>query len=93
MTPSQQKAFDFISLQTGSQLLCFVTCPGGCGKYLLLHTLVLHYELSGLLIEVLATSRNAALLINGRTIHSFFKLNPELSTSIQRFCLGSSIMH
>ncbi|XP_071137190.1 uncharacterized protein [Mytilus edulis] len=82
MSSSQKKVFDCIMSGTDTQTLAFITGPGGCGKSFLLHTLVLQFEFSGLIVEVLGTTGNAALLINGRTVHSFFKLDPELNTSI-----------
>lgn len=83
MTASQKAVFDSLISYEGNQLLAFVTGPGGCGKSFLLHTLVLQYEFNCAIVEVLATSGNAALLVNGRTVHSFFKLDCNLDTSIQ----------
>ncbi|CAC5390819.1 PIF1 [Mytilus coruscus] len=83
MTASQKTVFDSLMSYEGNQLLAFVTGPGGCGKSFLLHTLVLQYEFNCSIVEVLATSGNAALLVNGRTVHSFFKLDCNLETSIQ----------
>jgi hypothetical protein len=53
---------------------------GGTGKSFLLHSLMMKMELSALIVEVLATSGNAAVLVGGQTIHSFLNfLNCNLS--------------
>jgi hypothetical protein len=39
----------------------------------MMHSLMMKMELSALIVEVLATSGNAAVLVGGQTIHSFFQ--------------------
>ena len=78
LTDSQTKVYNHISMNQSSQILAFVTGPGGTGKSFLLHTIKLLLEFSANMVEVLATSGNAAQLIGGQTVHSFFKLTPDL---------------
>lgn len=92
MTNSQKKVFDYITLNSEDQLLAFVTDRGGCGKSFLLHTFVLHFEFNGHMIKVLGTTGNAALLVNGKTIHSFFQLDPELNSKMEyRDCAWEAV--
>ena len=81
LTDCQKHVFDYIVKHEGNQILAFVTGPGGTGKSFLLHTIKLQLEFSANMVEVLATSGNAAQLIGGQTIHAFFKLTPDLSTN------------
>ena len=81
-TKSQKDAFEFVT-NSDKQILAFITGPGGTGKSFLLQAIVNQLEQNSKIIEVLATSGNAALLIGGQTIHSFFLLNPELQSRIQ----------
>ena len=77
LTTCQKKVFDHVVKHEGDQILAFITGPGGTGKSYLLHTIKLQLEFSANMVEVLATSGNAAQLIGGQTIHAFFKLTPD----------------
>ena len=78
LTPTQSIVFKYISEHVSEQILAFVTGPGGTGKSFLLQTIVLFFESAACMVEVLATSGSAAQLVGGQTIHSFFKLTPQL---------------
>ena len=78
LTKSQRIVYDYISNHSSEHILAFVTGPGGTGKSFLLRTIVLFLESAANMVEVLATSGNAAQLIGGQTIHSFFRLSTEL---------------
>ena len=80
LTESQAKVYDFISSHESEQILAFITGPGGTGKSFLLRTILLFFESAAKIVEVLATSGNAAKLIGGQTIHSFFKMSTMLET-------------
>ncbi len=74
LTVCQRKVLDFVEKHCSEQLLLFISGGGGVGKSFLLQTLVLFFESGANIVEVLATSGNAAKLVNGETIHSFFKV-------------------
>ena len=82
MTNDQKKVFDFVSERLDGQVLAFVSGPRGTGKSFLLHSLMMKMELSALIVEVLATSGNAAVLVGGQTIHSFFKIGIDLNCNL-----------
>ena len=82
MTNDQKKVFDFVSERLDGQVLAFVSGLGGTGKYFLLHYLMMKMELSALIVEVLATAGNAAVLVGGQTIHSFFKIGIDLNCNL-----------
>ena len=82
MTNDQKKVFDFVSERLDGQVLAFVSGPRGAEKSFLLHSLMMKMELSALIVEVLATSGNAAVLVGGQTIHSFFKIGIDLNCNL-----------
>ena len=82
MTNDQKKVFDFVSERLDGQVLAFVSGPRETGKSFLLHSLMMKMELSALIVEVLATSGNAAVLVEGQTIHSFFKIGIDLNCNL-----------
>ena len=73
MTNEQKKVFDFASERLDGHVLAFLSGLDGTGKSFLLHSVMVKMELSAVIAVELATSGNAAVLVGGQTIHSFFQ--------------------
>jgi len=79
LTPSQERIMRYIAnqLREGRQILLFITGNGGTGKTFLLkmiYTYMIYFM--NIPTAKIATTGNAALLIQGRTIHSLLGINP-----------------
>ena len=72
LNSEQTEIINYIKENFDSQMLMFLSGEGGCGKSYLLN--VIHIMLSGLNVQKLATTGNAASLIDGQTVHDFFLL-------------------
>ncbi len=71
----QKKIYDYINLNISKQQLLFISGAGGTGKSFFIDFLDKYLSMEGLIVEKLATTGQAAKLIKGTTIHSFFKIN------------------
>jgi ATP-dependent DNA helicase PIF1 len=67
LTPTQKKALDYLKMD----LNCFISGPAGTGKSFLISHYVKHYNKK---IPILSSTGASAVLVNGRTVHSFFSL-------------------
>ena len=67
LTSGQRDAFAKVK----SGLNVFVTGPGGCGKSYLINEIKKDFERNGKCVAVTALTGKAAVLIGGRTIHSW----------------------
>jgi len=85
-TPSQKHAFDYLinGMQSNdTQMLAAVVGATGCGKSFLMGAVVEKLRLCNLVVSKLAPSGVAAALIQGTTIHNFFKLDITGKSSLQ----------
>ena len=71
LSEKQQNIYDYF-FETDDSI--FISGPGGCGKSYLFSKIYNEATFRGINIGVTATSASAAILIGGRTIHSFLKI-------------------
>ena len=74
LSSTQAQALEDICKRHASGLL---TGPGGTGKSFLIHEIVQHFEKQGRKYALTATTGIAAVLINGITLHSQFRIFPD----------------
>lgn len=84
-TPSQQRAFDWVTsqLDQSRQIQAAIVGPAGTGKSYLLNPLTQIIRSRGLVVIKLAPSGVAAHLIGGKTIHYFFALDIECNSTLE----------
>lgn len=68
MNPQQRAAFDTVCIDRQNT---FITGPAGCGKSYLIHEIVAWAHGNNVRIGVTASTGAAAILLGGRTVHSF----------------------
>ena len=76
-TSDQKKIVEYIEKNIDQQLLIFISGNGGSGKSYLLQIIYEILTLNCLTVRKLATTGNAAKLIEGEIVHSFFSINTE----------------
>ena len=79
----KKKAFDYLVNNKNKQNLLFITGGGGVGKSFLINHIYEYFSAIGVVCQKLATSGQAAKLINGITVHSFFSMNYEMNIILQ----------
>jgi len=75
--PEQATTFDTVleSIINNQGYLFFIHTAGGCGKTFLYNTIATKVRRKGQMALYIASSRIAALLLNGKKIfHSYFKI-------------------
>jgi hypothetical protein len=77
LTSDQKNIVEYIEKNIDQQLLIFISGNGGSGKSYLLQIIYEILTLNCLTVRKLATTGNAAKLIEGETVHSFFSINTE----------------
>ncbi len=77
-SPCQIKARDLLFSQASN---CFITGGAGVGKSFLLKSLMEQYKSASNELAVLASTGAAAVIMSGRTFHSFFGLTPKILNS------------
>jgi hypothetical protein len=75
LTKSQREIFDHVRANLNSQCLMFVTGPGGVGKSFLVDILNKLAKFNALLYANMATTGQAAKLINGKIKMKYFFIN------------------
>lgn len=67
LTPTQKKALEYLKMDFN----CFISGPAGTGKSYLISHYVKHYNKR---IPTLSSTGASAVIVGGRTVHSFFSL-------------------
>jgi len=67
LTPTQKKALEYLKMDFN----CFISGPAGTGKSYLISHYVKHYNRK---IPTLSSTGASAVIVGGRTVHSFFSL-------------------
>lgn len=85
-TTSQEGTFRWITgkLEQGKQTLAFITGGAGVGKTYVMKALVAYCLAADKHVAKMAPTGAAACLINGQTIHSFFRLDGHLNCHMNR---------
>ena len=81
LNPEQEKAFDEFILKKN----IFITGPAGTGKSVTLKKIIDHCKEKNITLGITATTGSAALLIGGKTIHSFLGIGIAKDSALNIF--------
>ena len=94
-TDLQKRAFGWISNnieRSKPQILGAIIGAAGCGKSYVMGAIVVYLKQNNLVVAKLAPSGVAASLINGTTIHNFFKLDITGKSTLENGTVDSSMV-
>ena len=83
LSSDQSEVIDFIKTNLDNQMLIFLSGEGGCGKTYLIDIINNMLTMNSFNVRKLATTGNAATLIDGQTVHGFFSINYLLKCTLQ----------